>query len=69
MLTRVQQYLGVQEQDLIDFVLEHIRKRGTAADLVKELQDALDDEAQILVKKIWRMMIFFSESEKRGLTS
>lgn len=28
---------------------------------------ALDDEAEPLVKKLWRMVIFFTESEKRGL--
>jgi len=30
---------------------------------------ALDEEAEVLVKKLWRMIIFFSESEKRGLTA
>jgi hypothetical protein len=28
----------------------------------------LDEEAEALVKKLWRMVIFFSESEKRGLS-
>merc|ERR1711939_320910 len=30
-------------------------------------EGALDEEAEILVRKLWRMLIFFSESEKRGL--
>jgi len=30
---------------------------------------ALDEEAEVLVKKLWRMIIFFSESEKRGLSA
>ena len=30
---------------------------------------ALEEEAEVLVKKIWRMIIFFSESEKRGLAT
>lgn len=30
---------------------------------------ALDEEAEALVKKLWRMIIFFSESEKRGLSA
>ena len=33
------------------------------------LSQALDDEAEALVKKLWRMVIFFSESEKRGLST
>jgi len=30
---------------------------------------ALDEEAEVLVRKLWRMLIFFSESEKRGLSA
>ena len=30
---------------------------------------ALDEEAEVLVRKLWRMLIFFSESEKRGLAA
>ncbi|EPS38786.1 hypothetical protein H072_7452 [Dactylellina haptotyla CBS 200.50] len=59
---KIVEYLGVQEQELITFVLEHIKKRGSAADLVKELEMALDEDAEVLVKKIWRMLIFFSEA-------
>jgi hypothetical protein len=36
--------------------------------LLTSLQ-ALDEEAEVLVKKLWRMVIFFSESEKRGLSA
>jgi hypothetical protein len=28
---------------------------------------ALDDEAEALVKKLWRMVIYYSETEKRGI--
>ncbi|KAF3941469.1 hypothetical protein ABW19_dt0209705 [Dactylella cylindrospora] len=66
---KIVEYLGVQEQELINFVLEHIKKRGSAADLVTELAMALDEDAEVLVKKIWRMLIFFSEGEKRGLVT
>jgi len=64
---KIVEYLGVQEQELITFVLEHIRKQGTAEDLVKELEMALDEDAETFAKKVWRMLIFYSESEKRGL--
>ncbi|KAI3337906.1 hypothetical protein F4824DRAFT_93976 [Ustulina deusta] len=63
------EYLGVQEQLLIEVVEEHLRKHGRPGDLVEELAEALDDEAEALVKKLWRMVIFFTESEKRGLSA
>ncbi|OBT52876.1 hypothetical protein VE04_05515 [Pseudogymnoascus sp. 24MN13] len=50
---KIVEYLGVQEQTIVEVVEEH----------------ALDEEAEVLVKKLWRMIIFFSESEKRGLSA
>ncbi|KAJ1333072.1 RNA-binding protein 25 [Microdochium nivale] len=61
------EYLGVQEELLIEVVEEHLRKHSKPSELVEELAEALDDEAEPLVKKLWRMVIFFTESEKRGL--
>ncbi|KAI4194012.1 MAG: hypothetical protein LQ350_008037 [Teloschistes chrysophthalmus] len=66
---KIVEYLGVQEQMLVEAVEGHIRKRGAPQDLVDELEGALDEEAEALVKKLWRMIIFFSESEKRGLSA
>ncbi|KAI0016902.1 hypothetical protein F4780DRAFT_757646 [Xylariomycetidae sp. FL0641] len=63
------EYLGVQEQLLIEVVEEHLRKHSKPEELVEELAEALDDEAEALVKKLWRMVIFFTESEKRGLSA
>jgi len=64
---KVVEYLGVQEQFLVEVVEEHLRKHGKPGELVDELAEALDDAAEDLVKKLWRMVIFFTESEKRGL--
>ncbi|KAL1955276.1 hypothetical protein VTO42DRAFT_8874 [Malbranchea cinnamomea] len=66
---KIMEYLGIQEQMLVDVVEEHVRKRGHPQELVEQLEGALDEEAEVLVKKLWRMIIFFSESEKRGLSS
>lgn len=66
---KIVEYLGVQEQMLVEVVEDHIRKRGSPQELLEQLDGALDEEAEALVKKLWRMMIFFSESEKRGLSA
>ncbi|KKK19697.1 hypothetical protein P175DRAFT_0483526 [Aspergillus ochraceoroseus IBT 24754] len=65
---KIVEYLGVQEQMLVDVVEEHVRKHGNPQELVEQLEEALDEEAEVLVRKLWRMIIFFSESEKRGLS-
>ena len=90
---KIVEYLGVQEEMLVEAVEEHLKGHGSAAALVEELEgvsffsfflfhvtlemvrffadnersQALDDEAEDLVKKLWRMVIFFTECEKRGL--
>ncbi|CAG9940094.1 unnamed protein product [Clonostachys rosea f. rosea IK726] len=64
---KIVEYLGVQEEMLVETVEDHLRNHGTAAALADELEGALDEEAEDLVKKLWRMVIFFTESEKRGL--
>ncbi|KAI9375331.1 hypothetical protein BJX61DRAFT_539886 [Aspergillus egyptiacus] len=66
---KIVEYLGVQEQMLVDVVEEHVRKHGHPQELVEQLEEALDEEAEVLVRKLWRMIIFFSESEKRGLSA
>lgn len=64
---KVVEYLGVQEQLLVDVVEEHLRKHASPSELAEELEGPLEDDAIDLVKKLWRMVIFFTESEKRGL--
>ncbi|KAL2760172.1 hypothetical protein ACRALDRAFT_1073857 [Sodiomyces alcalophilus JCM 7366] len=63
---KIVEYLGVQEELLVEVVEEHLRKHGKPEDLVEELTGALDDEAEDMAKKLWRMVIFFTECEKRG---
>lgn len=65
---KIVEFLGVQEQMIVDVVEDHVRKHGSAAELVTLLDEVLDEDAEVLVRKLWRMVIFFSESAKRGLS-
>jgi len=65
---KIVEYLGVQEEMLVAVVEDGVRKRRSPATMVTELEGALDkDEAEALMKKVWRMVVFFAESERRGL--
>ncbi|KAI9240486.1 MAG: hypothetical protein BYD32DRAFT_449415 [Podila humilis] len=66
---KVVELLGVQEDELTGFVVEHIRKKKAPQELVDELKSALDNDADVLVMKTWRMLIFETESKARKLTS
>ncbi|RKF64668.1 U1 snRNP-associated protein usp107 [Erysiphe neolycopersici] len=66
---KIMEYLGVQEQLLVDVVEAHIRAKRKPQELVEKLEGALDEEAEVLVKKLWRMVVFYSESEYKGLSA
>lgn len=65
---KVVESLGVQEDLLVDAVIEALRERKEAKEVVGELEDALEEEAEGLVRKVWRMVVFLTECEGRGLT-
>ncbi|RUP49149.1 hypothetical protein BC936DRAFT_143176 [Jimgerdemannia flammicorona] len=55
--------LGVQEDELTSFVMDHVRNRRTPEELVTELEM----EAPNFVMKLWRRLIFETESKHRKL--
>lgn len=64
---KVVEYLGVQEEMLVESVVEGLRSKKKAEGIIEELEGPLEDEAEILVKKVWRMAVFWSEGGARGL--
>lgn len=64
---KVVEYLGIQEELLVHAVVDGIKDRRAPEELVGELEPALEEEAKLLVKKVWRLVVFLSESEGRGL--
>ncbi|CAB4446558.1 unnamed protein product [Rhizophagus irregularis] len=51
---RIVEYLGVQEDELVSFVIDHLRSnKKPAEDLTKEMMMTLDEESELFVKKLW----------------
>jgi len=65
---KIKEYFGEEEKELVDFIVDYIKKHKTAEQLYNELKPALDEEAEVFVMIIWRMLIFESESRKQGLS-
>ena len=63
---KIMEALGVQEDLLVDLIESILRRHGGPDELVRELE-MLDDEAETLARRVWRMVVFYSESEARGL--
>jgi hypothetical protein len=64
---KVLELVGVQEDLLVDTIIQHLRDRKGPQPLVDELHMAFEEDAESLVKKLWRMVIYYSETEKRGI--
>ena len=64
---KVVESLGVQEDLLVDMVVQGLRGARGARGIVEALEEALEDEAEVLVRKVWRLVVFWTEVEGRGL--
>ncbi|RMZ76617.1 hypothetical protein DV738_g4772, partial [Chaetothyriales sp. CBS 135597] len=65
---KIVEYLGVQEDMLVDVVVSALQSRKGAGAIKEELEGALgEEEAEGLVRKVWRMVVFWGESEAKGL--
>lgn len=52
------EYLGQEERTLIDFIIAKMANRCDPSQLLGELEDVLDEDAEQFVIKLWRMLIF-----------
>ncbi|KAJ3104635.1 hypothetical protein HDU97_009026 [Phlyctochytrium planicorne] len=65
---KVTEVLGEEDKDLTEFIAGSVRKHISADKLIDELIQALDEEAEILVLKLYRMVIYESEARANGLS-
>ena len=52
------EYLGEEEPTLIDFVASCLARRANPEEIRSELALVLDDDAETLVVKLWRVLLF-----------
>jgi hypothetical protein len=66
---KIVEFLGVQEDLLVEAVVSGIDAQKGAAEIVGELEEVFEkEEAEGLVKKVWRLGVFWGECGARGLT-
>ncbi|KAK1927911.1 hypothetical protein DB88DRAFT_56444 [Papiliotrema laurentii] len=58
--------LGEVDEDLADFVLEHLKERKGAADLVEGIEPVFAEEAVVFVTSLWRQVVFESAAHRVG---
>merc|ERR1719265_427456 len=55
---KVVEYLGAEEDAMIEFIIRKVESKAKPEDIFRELEGFLDDEAEGFVVKMWRMLIF-----------
>ncbi|MBW0472873.1 hypothetical protein O181_012588 [Austropuccinia psidii MF-1] len=66
---KIMEYLGLQEDELVTAIIDHIRARKDAPGLVEELEPVLAEEAEEFTLKFWRMLVFEVRAAEAGITS
>ncbi|CAN0892919.1 RNA-binding motif protein 25 [Linum grandiflorum] len=64
---KVTEFLGEEETTLVDYIVSSTKEHVKAAQMLEMLQSILDDEAEMFVLKMWRMLIFEVKKVETGL--
>lgn len=64
---KIQEFLGEEETTLIDYIVSSTQEHVKASQMLERLQIILDEEAEMFVLKMWRMLIFEIKKVESGL--
>ncbi|CAA6670646.1 unnamed protein product [Spirodela intermedia] len=64
---KITEFLGEEETTLVDYIVSSTREHVHASQMLELLQSILDDEAEMFVLKMWRMLIFEIKKVETGL--
>ena len=65
---KIIEYIGEEEQTLNDFICSKIREKTKAEKLLEEVKVILEDDAELFIKKMWRLIVYETESKRCGLS-
>lgn len=63
---KISDLLGVEEKSLVSFVMGKLSEKTAPQDLLAQLSEVLDDEAEVFIVKLYRMVIFETEKLAAG---
>ncbi|KAL0334195.1 UNVERIFIED_CONTAM: RNA-binding protein 25 [Sesamum angustifolium] len=64
---KITDFLGEEEDTLVDYIVSSTQEHVDAGEMLERLQTILDDEAEMFVLKMWRMLIFEIKKVETGL--
>ncbi|CAM8943969.1 unnamed protein product [Rhodiola kirilowii] len=66
---KITEFLGEEEATLVDYIVSSTQEHVKASQMLELLQSILDDEAEMFVLKMWRMLIFEIKKVETGLAT
>ncbi|KAL1192063.1 RNA-binding motif protein 25 [Cardamine amara subsp. amara] len=64
---KIMEFLGEEEATLVEFIVSNTQQHVKAAQMLELLQSILDEEAEMFVLKMWRMLIFEIKRVEAGV--
>ncbi|XWS22579.1 hypothetical protein CRYUN_Cryun29cG0048700 [Craigia yunnanensis] len=64
---KITEFLGEEEKTLVDYIVSRTQEHVKALEMLELLQSILDEEAEMFVLKMWRMLIFEIKKVETGL--
>ncbi|KAK9675557.1 hypothetical protein RND81_11G015000 [Saponaria officinalis] len=66
---KITEFLGEEETTLVEFIVDKLGEHVKAVKMLDLLQQILDEEAEMFVLKMWRMLIFEIKRVETGLVA
>jgi len=64
---KIFEYIGEEENTLVDFICSKVLSKSNAKNILEDVAMVLDDEAEVFVVKMWRLLIYETEAKCLGL--
>ena len=65
---KILEYIGEEEPTLTDFICSSIMSKKNADSILADIRVVLDDEAEVFVVKMWRLIVYEIEAKRHGLS-
>lgn len=65
---KITEYIGEEEPALLEFICTKLSCRSSAESILNEVAMVLDEEAEVFVIKMWRLLVYEIKAKKLGIS-
>lgn len=65
---KIVEYIGEEEPSLTEFICLSVTSKKSAEAILTDIRVVLDDEAEVFVVKMWRLIVYEIEAKRKGLS-